>query len=188
MKIVDDFLAPHEIYDEIANPLMDTRIPLALHNGGDYVGDGHWQFVHVIYGFGEPQSRMYDQIMPICSKVNELMPPTSMPILSRAKINVNYPTATHEEWDFHRDSHFPHYVGILYLNDNNGYTEFETGEKVYCKANRFVWFDGRIKHRMVSSTDTIRAIVNTNFLVLDCFEGDEEFAISQGSHAVTQCR
>ena len=48
---------------------------------------------------------------------------------------------------------------VLYLNDNDGYTEFETGEKVVSQANTAVIFDTNLKHRGVSATNVDRRLV-----------------------------
>ena len=45
-------------------------------------------------------------------------------------------------------------VALLNLNDNNGYTEFETGEKIVSKENELIIFDGNTRHRSVTQTDT----------------------------------
>ena len=48
---------------------------------------------------------------------------------------------------------------VLYLNDNDGYTEFETGEKVMSQTNTAVIFDTNLKHRGVPATNTQRRMV-----------------------------
>ena len=48
---------------------------------------------------------------------------------------------------------------VLYLNDNDGYTEFETGEKVVSQANTAVIFDTNLKHRGVPATNVDRRLV-----------------------------
>lgn len=66
---------------------------------------------------------------------------------------------------FHIDGDFttPFLTGIYYVNTNNGYTEFETGEIVESKENRFCFFNHQIRHRLVSQTD-VKARVVINFL------------------------
>ena len=55
-------------------------------------------------------------------------------------------------------------TGIYYVNTNDGYTEFETGDKVKSVANRFVKFPSDIKHRGVSQVDTkVRCVLNLNY-------------------------
>ena len=55
--------------------------------------------------------------------------------------------------------------GILYLNDNNGYTRFEDGSRVDSVANRLVVFDARRRHTGASCTDAPwRLVLNLNWL------------------------
>ena len=57
-------------------------------------------------------------------------------------------------------------TGILYLNTNDGYTEFEDGKIVNSVANRFVEFPSNILHRGVSQTDTEwRSVINFNYFI-----------------------
>jgi hypothetical protein len=59
----------------------------------------------------------------------------------------------------------PYTTLILYMNTNNGYTEFEDGMKVESVANRIVSFPEETKHRGTSCTDEkIRMVINFNFL------------------------
>jgi hypothetical protein len=56
-------------------------------------------------------------------------------------------------------------TGILYLNDNNGYTVFEDGTRVQSAANRFVEFDASLRHTGASCTDApYRLVLNLNWL------------------------
>ena len=48
---------------------------------------------------------------------------------------------------------------VLYLNDNDGYTEFMDGTKVESVANTAVIFDTNTKHRGVSATNVDRRLV-----------------------------
>ena len=50
-------------------------------------------------------------------------------------------------------------ICVFYVNTNNGYTEFENGEKVKSIENRAVIFDNNIKHFGTTSTDTKRRMV-----------------------------
>ena len=56
-------------------------------------------------------------------------------------------------------------TAIFYINTNNGYTEFENGEKIESVANRLIMFPSNIKHRGVTQTDEqTRIMINFNFL------------------------
>ena len=55
-------------------------------------------------------------------------------------------------------------TSILYINTNNGGTQFEDGTRVKSIANRVVTFDCSTKHAPVSCTDKKRRIVvNFNY-------------------------
>ena len=67
--------------------------------------------------------------------------------------------------DFEEDvaSHWT--TAILYINTNNGFTEFEDGVKVESIANRLVMFPSNFKHRGITQTDEqTRIMINFNFL------------------------
>ena len=56
-------------------------------------------------------------------------------------------------------------TSIFYLNSNNGYTQFERGDKIISKENRVVVFDSNLKHCAVDCTDTkYRIVINFNYL------------------------
>ena len=51
------------------------------------------------------------------------------------------------------------------MNTNNGYTEFEGGQKVESVANRLVTFPSKIEHCGVSQTDEqTRILINFGYL------------------------
>jgi len=55
-------------------------------------------------------------------------------------------------------------TGIFYLNDNDGYTFFGTGEEVESKANRLVTFPVNTPHSGTSCTNTQnRVVLNLNY-------------------------
>ena len=55
-------------------------------------------------------------------------------------------------------------TAIYYVNSNDGYTKFETGEIVESVGNRLVIFDGRIKHCGSTHTNQkYRIVINFNY-------------------------
>ena len=55
-------------------------------------------------------------------------------------------------------------TGIFYMNTCDGYTEFEDGSKVECRANRFITFPSSLKHRGVSQLDSrFKCVINFNY-------------------------
>ena len=71
-----------------------------------------------------------------------------------------------EHGNFHQDETGSNFYTILYsLNTNDGYTEFEDGSIMKSVANQMCIFDGSIKHRSVTQTDTkVRLNINLNFV------------------------
>ena len=59
---------------------------------------------------------------------------------------------------FHTDYSFPHYTGILYMNDCNGPTVFDEGLKIEFRTNRFALFDGTIHHAASQQSDAARRV------------------------------
>ena len=53
---------------------------------------------------------------------------------------------------------------LFYLEDSNGYTEFEDGTIIESKKNRAIVFNSNILHQTVMQTNTIfRRNININF-------------------------
>ena len=80
----------------------------------------------------------------------------------RIKVNATPKNAPEQSW--HKDMNIstPSKTCVLYLNDNDGYTEFKD-TKVESKANTAVVFDTNLEHRGVPSTDTRRLVLNINY-------------------------
>jgi hypothetical protein len=127
----------------------------------DTYDDGKPKFTHVIYHGDRPLSDLHDFMQPFYNKVE-------VGVLIRNKIDFNLKTETQQQSMVHQDIAYidvPYKTGILYLNTNNGYTLFEDGTKVESVANRFVIFDGNMKHCALSQTDTTeRFVLNINWI------------------------
>ena len=84
--------------------------------------------------------------------------------MHRVKSNLNPRTHKHIKRNFHTDTRYKHKTSILYINTNNGWTEFEDGSKVNSVANRMVIFDSLIRHTGVTCTDEkVRVLINFNY-------------------------
>jgi len=56
-------------------------------------------------------------------------------------------------------------TSIYYLNDNNGYTEFDTGDRVESVANRLLTFPANTMHSGSTCTDAMyRSVINFNYV------------------------
>jgi hypothetical protein len=171
MKIIDDLL-PIEEFTYVKAMCMNDRFtwqyyPYKVSNADDpLINESIWQqqFVHMFYrlqnGMPSHVSDHINFIMPILDKINPL-------VLLRAKMNMTTPTPEINNFPAHVDGTYPFEfkTAVYYINTNNGYTEFETGEKVESVENRLVIFDGKTKHFGTSSTDSKRRVVlNLNYI------------------------
>ena len=77
----------------------------------------------------------------------------------RININSTPRNAPEQTWHVDWELTTPSKTCVLYLNDNDGYTEFETGEKVMSQTNTAVIFDTNLRHRGVPATNVQRRMV-----------------------------
>ena len=83
--------------------------------------------------------------------------------LNRVKANLVVRTSKNIEHGMHTDQPKGK-TGIFYINNCNGYTKFEKGEKIYSEENKYIEFNSKIKHSGASCTDEkIRIVINFNY-------------------------
>ena len=124
-------------------------------------------FSHVVYKYHAPASGLYNLLIPIITNQFKIA------ALWRVQINLllrlpepfYYQFHSDTEIDMEEDIAAQWTTSILYMNTNNGYTEFEDGTKVESVANRITTFPSVTRHRVVSQTDEQRRVViNFNYL------------------------
>ena len=81
----------------------------------------------------------------------------------RVKVNATPKGAPVKQWNTDWQLSTPNKTCVIYLNDNNGYTEFRDGKKILSVKNTAVVFDSNLEHRGVPSTDTRRLVLNINY-------------------------
>ena len=112
-----------------------------------------------------PQSIFCENLRSILEKIDPIS-------IRRIKANLLTKTLNIIEKTFHFD--MPDTMSeeklkqwttsILYINTNNGNTEFKDDTKVESVANRMITFPGDIKHRGTSCTDEkMRIVINFNY-------------------------
>jgi hypothetical protein len=113
--------------------------------------------------------KLYDEDIVNSSNFNSIINPFKKRLqykcLRRCVINLLTRGDIPRRSIFHRDLEDERVTtGILYINENNGYTEFETGEKIKSIPNMYVEFSSKLKHRAVSQTDIERRmVINFNY-------------------------
>ena len=164
VNIIDNFL-PEEIFQSIEESFCGEDTAWYFFKTVDYIDENDvendkYQFSHNIW----------DPSIGVCSPNYDLIAPC-LNILNfysviRIKANLNVKTITNKQiGSFHTDTLIPNATtAILYLNTNNGYTLFESGDKVESVRNRIVVFNSQIKHTGVSCTDEkCRVLINFNY-------------------------
>ena len=134
----------------IANPDLEN------YNNG-------YQFVHPVFAghqvFSSGMMELFGQMF------NQM----KMHSLSRCKINLTPRANEIQAHGMHIDLDEAPEVAktsLLYINTNNGYTEFETGEKVSSLANRLVTFPNNMYHTGTTNTcnEPFRCVINIDWI------------------------
>ncbi len=174
-EIIDNFLTDDEFdhvirysyIDPLSNQLIWSKAEKVFGDDSKY----NFQYVHNLYDNYKPQSPLFNALEFILHKLS---------VLSVYRVKMNKEPLCPERYysDFHYDyncsfgthekpiGHSHMKTGILYLNTNDGYTEFEDGKTVNSVANRFVEFPANTLHRGVSQTDTdFRYVINFDYFI-----------------------
>ncbi len=165
VETIPNFLNPetHALLHKRTCEFFDDppQLPYVYSPGVIKFGDGYFFFYHNLL---DRESHLvsehyHDVGGPVLGKLN-------YNVIHRMKVNLYTNTGKHDKHGFHIDMPWMEHKILLYcLNTNNGYTEFEDGSKLPSIANQAYIFDGKIKHRSVSQTDTdIRVNVNVVFV------------------------
>lgn len=159
IEVKDNFLTDDE-FKTVTEILHPKFVPWSFQQ---VVGDeesnvdatDNFQFSYTIL----PETLYYPCLVALFDKMD-------MEVHFRLKVNLNPKAPKIIEHGYHIDLPLPQSkTAVFYLNTNNGYTAFETGEKVESVANRIVMFDSHIKHTGTTCTDVIaREVLNINYM------------------------
>ena len=166
-KLIDHFL-PDFVYQRIYDGITHKYFPYYYHEYVTYENNDKEKedirelaFVHGLYSDKKTASPWFDKLaLPLIDKLE-----IAEGKLLRVKVNLNPNQIQPVTSQWHVDYKKSNYeTAIYYCNTNNGYTELESGEKIESIANRVAIFDGRLKHRRVTQTDTKgRFVININY-------------------------
>ena len=170
---VDNFL-PEDFCDELYKTFTSDDFHWCYYDSitkSDEDKTKQFYFVHTFFLNDKINSSFFvPVIVPIISRMKHTK-------LLRAKANLYTNQNKKIEHFAHRDA-WTNYemsnkearknmkIALYSINDNNGYTLFtDTGEKVYSKRNRIIFFDGDITHQSAVQTDTnVRLNINFNYV------------------------
>ncbi len=164
IKIFDNFLEKN-YFKDIKQILSGPYFPWYFNSGVIYDKEkdlDNYQFTHCFYSKFSPQSDYFINLNEILRLIN----PCS---LIRIKANLLPKTEKIIEHGYHIDIPYlkdgqKSFTALLYVNSNNGYTKFETGQIINSIENRFVIFDSKISHTGSTCTDEkSRIVINFNY-------------------------
>lgn len=173
-EIIDNYL-PETEFQKILNIVEDSGFTWSLapklietSNPDDYY------FTRVLVEKGLeifPNSSEIVKILltPVAKKLQKKL------FVTRSKINLFLKETTHFGYGMHQDvidgngELSRNYNSLLiYLEDSNGYTEFDDGDIVNSIRNRAIFFRSDVWHQTITSTDTVfRRNVNINYKILE---------------------
>tara|TARA_R100000656_G_C3938731_1_gene126276 strand:- start:141 stop:644 length:504 start_codon:yes stop_codon:yes gene_type:complete len=159
IKVTKDFLLKNE-FDNIFRLASGSDFSWFYQQEQNPNSKDGFFFSHKLYNNDTINSNHFNRIM------NPLKMRIQYTSLIRGQINLltrsDKPRRSIMHRDFNNDTIT---TGLFYLNETNGYTEFETGEKIKSISNMYVEFPAKLKHRAVSQTDKDgRIIINLNYL------------------------
>jgi len=166
MEIIDNFLPDAQHY-QFFSAIKSNTFPWFLskvleteYHPIECSEDDNYQFSYIFCSVRDSiftKGRFFDLAFPFFQKLH----PTNVLMI---KANLTLRTNKIVEHGMHVDHHFHSKTAVYYVNSNDGYTKFETGEVVESVANRIVIFDSDIKHTGTTCTNALgRFVVNLNY-------------------------
>lgn len=160
IEIRDNFL-PKEEFLKIQKIFLSDIFPWYFNNykidSNNEEGLNNYQFTHAFYVDYKIKSDAFEYL-------EKLLKELKVKSIIKLKANLLPKTDFIIKSEFHTDVNFDCLTSILYINTNNGYTEFENGQTVESVENRLVTFSSDIKHLGTTCTDNkTRIILNINY-------------------------
>ena len=159
MQIQKNFLNYHT-FTELVDQINSTRFPWYYPQSARVDYGEPCQYVNLLYYDHKFSNAMNPMLMRCLRAITDQL--NAIAIL-RVKVNATPKGAPEQQWHTDWQLSTPNKTCVIYLNDNNGYTEFRDGKKILSVKNTAVVFDSNLEHRGVPSTDTRRLVLNINY-------------------------
>jgi hypothetical protein len=157
IKIIENCISKNDLQD-IKDMFYSNAFAWYLQLGVNTIDDGYTQFCHIFYNNFNQNSQNFITLKPIIDLLNPLS-------IIRVKANLITKTDKIIKHGLHTDQDCKCSTAIFYLNTNNGFTEFEDGNKILSEENKLVIFDNFLKHTGTSCTDkNERIVINFNYV------------------------
>ena len=155
----DNFLSKEE-HNKIYNLMTSNEFPwyyapnITIANKA--ADNNLFYLIHLFYYDHRPFSNFYNEFITMF--LDKLKAKTFI----RVKANL-YPGQNKlTQHESHTDYKYEHKAAIYCLNTCDGYTSFETGEKIESVKNRLITFDGSKEHASTNCTNA-KSRININF-------------------------
>ena len=152
MQVTEDFLQ-EEYYDHLNEIITSTQFPWMFQKRVANIGEdpeedlNHYYFVHSLFFQNKVESPLYDDFLYLFQSLN-------VQFLHRARVLMFVNQGEQYIHDRHVDHTTNCKTALIYMNTNDGFTDFETGERVESVKNRLLLFDGSIPHSSSTPTNT----------------------------------
>lgn len=158
MKIKNNFLE-RTYFDSLQKNLLSNEFPWLYQDSVAKPAENnynHFYFTHTFYEDLAPKSNYFQNIIPILQelKVKSLIRVRAIMYVNQGDLVVH---------DKHTDFPFTHNAAVLYVNNNDGYTEIDN-KKIESVANTVSIFDGSKEHNSTTCTDQkVRVVLSVNY-------------------------
>tara|TARA_R100000664_G_C2742867_1_gene131081 strand:+ start:550 stop:1026 length:477 start_codon:yes stop_codon:yes gene_type:complete len=158
MNIYKNFLDKKD-FKNLKDKIMGDYMPWFFNEGVNQFNDKHFQFTFTFLKENKKNclDEHFKMLEPFLKKIK-------FNKLNRIKANLLTKTNRIIEHGMHTDQD-KGTTGIFYINNCNGYTKFETGEKIKSEENKYIEFNSVLKHTGSSCTDkNRRVVINFNYI------------------------
>lgn len=162
IRVIDNavpLFALRDFYNKITSHMFPWYYAKVVEQGVTEDDEKYnFQFSHTLYNGNVPKDNNFHVVSNLLDFVPDLH------ALVRFKVNANPRYSEIIEHTYHTDTPFECNTAIIYLNTNNGYTKFITGEKVESVEGRMVIFPSSLLHTGTTCTDKqCRFVANVNY-------------------------
>lgn len=165
--LVQDNFLDKDYFKKLQSQIFHRDFPWYIQPINNNLSKNDYQLIHGVCNTSNGHHTIYSSLY---DNLDQLFKQMNLFTCIRLKINLLKREDKILEHgmhvDFKDDVPKGSLTSILYMNTNNGYTKFETGEKVQSVENRLVTFSNHVQHTgSTNNCDTVhRCVMNINWI------------------------